>query len=554
VRRRVVLAVLLPLLLVVTGLVSAGPALTREALSEIVTALTAPDMDGRRSGTPGGDRAASYIADTLRKAGCASFLQSFVIAAGTRLAASNTFDIPNRTSPIVSTDWTPHAGSTSGDVTAEVVFVGYGISAPEQAYDDYAGVDVKDRIVLAFAGQPSRLGRRLPRVEKIVAAREHGARALLVIDDPLPSLSAAPVASPIVTASVRRSVAEALLPAGTTLASLEAAPRALSTGTTARIRVALEPADQRGVNVLCVVPGTDPALAGETVVVGAHYDHLGRVEGAVHPGADDNASGTAVVLSLARAFLEAGGAPRTLVFALFGAEEIGLVGSRHYVAQPARPLDRTVAMVNLDMVGRASTGKLAIGGVDSAAGLGDTVKAALAAESLAASLTGSPFGPSDHSSFYRAGVPALFFHTGSHADYHRPSDTADKLDLAGMARIAAATRRVVETLAAAPRPVYATIRPPTRSRVTGAYAFLGVQSDGGADGARLVGVVPGSAADRAGLREGDVVIRLAGAALASFEDLRVAVRKHSAGERVDVVYVRNGERFSVSTTLGGQHE
>jgi hypothetical protein len=274
------------------------------------------------------------------------------------------------------------------------------------------------------------------------------------------------------------------------------------------------------------------------------------VDGVVHPGADDNASGTAVVISLARTFAAAGGAPRTLVFTLFGAEELGLIGSTHYVRHPARPLPQTVGMVNFDMVGRLRDGRLTVGGVDSAAGFNDLVNGVAATQSITAMLSGSPTGPSDHASFYRAGVPVLFFHTGGHKDYHRPSDTADTLDADGMARVAAIGARVVERLASAPRPVYATVKPGARARPSSeVHAFLGVRGGAHADGARLAGIVRDSAADRAGLREGDVVIRLAGTPLASFDDLRAAIRARRVGERVDVVFVRNGEQRSVTATL-----
>ncbi len=552
------LAVVLLGLLLAGGVLPAGAGAlvppTPAALAESIAALTTPEMEGRRSGTPGGERAAALLADWLRASGlqpggdAGSFLQSFVISTGTRLGAANVFNVVGATSPAVGVDWMPHGGSAGTDVSAEVVFVGYGIAAPENSYDDYAGVDVKGRIALALAGSPARIGRRVPRVEKIVMAREHGALAILLIEDPLPELTGG-AASPIVTASVRRVVADRLLPAGTTLASLESAPRSFATGTRARVRVALERVDVRGVNVVGVLPGRDPALADETVVVGAHYDHLGRVDGVVHPGADDNASGTTVVAALARAFAAAGGGPRTIVFVLFGAEELGLIGSDHYVRHPARPLARTVGMVNFDMVGRLRDGRVRVEGTDSAAGLGQIAATMVAVESLTATMGGSPFGPSDHASFYRAGVPVLFFHTGNHEDYHRPGDTADKIEIAGMARVAAVGVRVVERLAAAARPAYAIVKSPARARQGGTRAFLGVQSNTDVDGARLLRVVPGSAADRAGLREGDVLIRLAGAPLASFDDLRGALHERHAGDRVDVVYVRNGERYSVVTTL-----
>ncbi len=183
-------------------------------------------------------------------------------------------------------------------------------------------------------------------------------------------------------------------------------------------------------------------------MVGAHYDHLGRVDGVVYPGADDNGSGTAVVLGLARAFAAAGGAGRTLVFAFFGAEELGLIGSRHYVNRPAVPLDRTVGMVNFDMVGRLQGRPLHVAGGDSGSRLGALVSDAAQADGVTLDVNGSPYGPSDHSRFYAAGVPVLFFSTGGHADYHRPGDTADKIDAAGMARVASVGARVIERLAA----------------------------------------------------------------------------------------------------------
>jgi hypothetical protein len=548
-----------PLLLTLVLLVFFGQvgartgAPTPSALGELVGALTTSEMEGRRSGTPGGEKAAAQVADWLRAAGLkpggdgGSFFQSFVITTGTRVAPASLLEIPGGPSPATGSDWTPHGGSVDGEVSAEVVFVGHGIIDPERGHDDYARVDARERIALALAGAPDSLGRRVTRVEKLAAARERGARALLIVDDTLPELGETVATAPLLSASVLPSVARALMPAGIDLSS---AIGAFPTGRRARVRVALERADVRGLNVIGLLPGRDPALADETVVVGAHYDHLGRERGAVHPGADDNASGTAVVTALARAFAAAGGTPRTLVFALFGAEELGLVGSGHYVRHPARPLARTVAMLNFDMVGRLGDRALSVGGVGSATGLDELVTQSAAATSVKISSRPSPYGSSDHVRFYRAGVPVLFFHTGTHDDYHRPSDTADRIDAAGMARVAALGAALVERLAARPALTYVAVPPSGgRGRQGGTHGFLGVQGDAGGDGARVVSVVPGAAADRAGLRAGDVVIRLGGVPLASFEELRGALRERRAGERVDVVFVRDGERRSVTTTL-----
>jgi membrane-associated protease RseP (regulator of RpoE activity) len=322
-----------------------------------------------------------------------------------------------------------------------------------------------------------------------------------------------------------------------------------------RLGVAFTRTDVTGANVIGVLPGHDPRLAAEAVLVGAHYDHLGVQGGAIHPGADDNASGTAVALGLARAFAAAGGAPRTLVFAFFGAEELGLIGSAHYVRQPPWPLARTVAMLNFDMVGRLRDGGLRVSGVDSGRGLREVVADAARAERLSVELSGSPFSASDHRRFYGGGVPVLFFFTGLHPDYHRPGDTADRIDAAGMARIAGVAARVVSAVAAAAPPVYVKLDPPARGggrpERTPGPVFLGVGADAGRgwDGVPLAHVVAGSAAARAGLRDGDVLVRLGDASLDSFADLRAALGRARPGDTVRLVYLRDGVARDATTTL-----
>src|SRR5947209_1060907 len=327
-------------------------------------------------------------------------------------------------------------------------------------------------------------------------------------------------------------------------------------GHTVKAAVDLAPPDLPAGNVIAVLPGADPVLAGETIVLGAHWDHLGSSGGATYHGADDNASGTAVVVGLARAFAAAGGARRTLVFVLFGAEEVGLIGSGHYVRHAALPLGQTAAMLNFDMVGRMRDGTLTIGGVDS----GDRLRAATAdaarAAGVNADLRGTPFSPSDHTRFYAAGTPVLFLHTGGHDDYHRPGDTADKLNVDGMARVAAIGASIVTALDDGARPVYAKLTPPARRRGgTGSAAFLGVGGDGhGGDGAWLAHVMPGSAAERAGLRDGDVLVRVDSVSVDGFEALRTAIRARRPGDTVRLVYLRDGRDHETSATLERSQE
>jgi aminopeptidase YwaD len=542
------------------------------ALSESVSALTTPEMEGRRSGTAGGELAARRIAEWLAAAGLrpggdrGSYLQSFVLETSSRPGPASNLELsaPTQRRLDAGREWIAHGGSPAGEVSGDVIFAGYGADMPEAKYDDYAGVDVQGKIVLVLDGAPAHLASaRVTRLDKLIAAKQRGAAAVLIAGDELPSPDKTAVEVALPSATLTRGAADAMLtPAGRTTGEVANAlattrrPASFPTGTRARLRVEKVVDEVRAANVIGILPGTDPARASEAVVIGAHYDHLGRTDGVVYPGADDNASGTAVVLGLARAFAAAGGADRTLVFALFGAEELGLIGSRHYVDHPAVPLDRTVAMVNFDMVGRLSGRTLSVGGGDSGNRLRALVNDAARLEGLAPDVNGSPYGPSDHARFYAAGVPVLFFYTGAHSDYHRPSDTADKIDAAGMARIAALGARVVDGLATDTRPVYAQVTRPARRQNQGSGAsggaLLGVVAvpRPGNDGLKLSSVMSGTGAERAGLRDGDVIVRFAGTAVDGLEELRTLIRERKPGDTVPVLYLRNGEAHSTSATLG----
>jgi hypothetical protein len=558
----------LALLFVSTAAASAPSIVAPSApsLAADLARLAAPEMEGRGSATRGGERAARLIERWLASSGLrpggdgGTFLQWFTVSTAARLGTASALEIPGQRFA-AERDWIPHGGSREADVRGAVVFAGYGISAPASGYDDYAGVSVDGAVVVVLDGAPPHLGGPAPsRPAKLLAALERGARAVVVVAETLPPVDATPSAVALVSATATPAVADALLaPSGVSVAHLARAiaetraPASRPTPATARVRVDLARAEERTANVVGILPGTDPALAGEAVVVGAHYDHLGVVGGAVHTGADDNASGTAVVTGLARAFAAAGGTPRTLVFALFSGEEMGLLGSRHYVRDPAVPVARTVAMVNLDMVGRLRDHRLMVGGVDSSSGFRATVQDAARGLGLDLSLRGSPFGPSDHSTFYRAGVPVLFFHTGRHDDYHRPSDTADRINTDGLARVATVAARVVERLAGGgPRPLYAKVDPPARARdaVDPDRAFLGVAADPrGRDGVRLSSVVAGSAAARAGLRAGDVIVDVGGVGVSALDDLRAVLDRRRPGDGIHLVFLRDGRGHAASATL-----
>jgi hypothetical protein len=569
IRRRAVVLAVLALLLTSSVAVGRAPLATPAAaeLQATVDTLTDSRMNGRRSGTEGGERAAAKLAQWLADAGLrpggddGTFLQSFVLSAGRKLGAASALELNGR--PLaLGTDWTPHGGSRSAETRGELVFLGYGVSAP--AWDDWAG-DVRGKIVVVLDGVPARLAAYpASRLDKLILARQHGAAALLIVGDALPTLDATAAPVDLLSGSLTTAAADALA-APRTMAALArdieqaTAPVRRSLPGTVRLRVDIQSADVRAANVIGVLPGTDPALAREAIVLGAHYDHLGESGGAVYHGADDNASGTAVVLGLARAFAAAGGAARTVVVALFGAEELGLIGSGHYVRHPAWPLPQTAAMLNFDMVGRMQDGKLSVGGADTGDRLRRIVTdAAAGVPGVTVDVRGAPHSASDHSRFYSAGTPVLFFHTGVHPDYHRPSDTAEKLNAEGMARVAAVGARVVQGLDDGGRPVFARVAPPARRERTGTAggALLGVGGNGRTqgDGVPLSHIMPGSAAERAGLRDGDVLVRVGEQPVNTFEELRNAIRARQPGDVVRLVYLRDGRDHVTSATLERSQE
>ena len=564
-----------------------------EWLVEQVKALAAAEMEGRASGTPGAERAAAHIAAEMQRAGLTpggegGWQQPFTVSTGIRLGDGNALRItaPAQTALALGSEFVPLTVSADGGWEGDLVFAGFGITAPEVGWDDYAGLDVRGRIVLVIEGEPRRADPRGPfrrpdayhyleRSHKVINAREHGAAAVLLVSHPDRASDALPVLTglgqpwSIFALAVSGAAADALLvPAGVSVASavaaIEAGPAPKSfavPGARVALRVALVRERGRAANVIGILPGRDARLRDETLVIGAHYDHLGRggegslapdALGAVHHGADDNASGVAAVLGLARAFAAAGGAPRTLVFVAFAGEEMGLLGSTHYVRKPARPMDRTVLMVNLDMVGRLRDRTLYAGGLDSGSGLREAVSAQAGGLTLA--LRGDPFGRSDHTAFYSAGRPVLFLFTGAHADYHRPGDTWDKINGPGLAEVTAFAARVVEAVGSMPAPpAYVRVAAPPSS-VRGGYGpFFGVvpefgEREGG--GVRVGDVRAGSPAESAGVRAGDVIVTFAGMTVGTLQDFSFALRSRRPGDRVDVVVRRDGAEHRFQAVLG----
>jgi hypothetical protein len=318
-------------------------------------------------------------------------------------------------------------------------------------------------------------------------------------------------------------------------------------------------------NVIALIPGRDLILSRQYVVLGAHFDHLGRSTfGAQDPertneirnGADDNASGTAAILELAR-LLRKNPARRSIVLVNFTGEELGLLGSAYFMEHTPFPLDSVQAMLNFDMVGRLRDDKLIVYGVATASELPGIVNAANAAPALKLLAVGDGFGPSDHSSFYGRNIPVLHFFTDLHEDYHRATDDADKIDVGGMARVVGFAERITRDLANRERRL-TFVRAPVRASAgassrAGSQVYLGSVPDMGAGdvaGMKLAGVSPGSPADKAGLKAGDIIVELAGAPVKDLYSYSEALYSHQPGETIEIVVLREGKRVAATVTLG----
>ncbi len=651
-----------------------------DAMVEDLRFLTSDELQGRSSIDPTILDAADYIAERFRGFGLetslfdGSPLQFLDIAVGPRLGskAANFLEITSygsdqdedddRVELSLSRDFLPLAiGASEQALSGELVWVGYGICAPEYQYDDYAAVDVQGKIVMMLRKEPGTNDPDSPFKgaentrhaffeTKVATAIDEGAAAVLIVNDPASvekmvaaaeqrrqgelsrlakirqRLLALPAEAlnareklngqikriesmlaesdeaataergllgiaeagtqsqhgsasvdaadgeptprpPIPVLSISRALANRLL--ANRLSEFEAEidsdwqPRSrLLAGTQLRLGVELTPSSARSPNVIGVLPGRG-ALANETVVIGAHYDHVGMGEFgslapgtvAIHNGADDNASGTSAMLRVAGELVQklAGEQPvdsrRRLVFIAFTGEERGLLGSKHYIEQPRFPLSSTVAMINMDMVGRLNDNELTIYGTGTAEGFEALLDDVNEDAKFKMVKVQSGYGPSDHSSFYQAGIPVLFFFTGLHADYHRPSDDFDKLNLIGMDRITDIISQVSERLATAPeRPVYAETEKNVQIRRQ-LTVSMGVTLSQQPGDVVLSSILAAGPAAEAGVRAGDQLIQVGKKTVHRIEDVMEQLRLQSPGDVLSVVVRRDAEELKLEIKL-----
>lgn len=577
---------------------------TQSATRRHVETLASPTFDGRGAGSPGEKLAADYLAKELQRigakplAGQADYRLPFNFTAGSKDGGS-TITLTRDGAPAQSftarSEVQALSFSDNGEVSGPVVFAGYGLVVPESqnfGYDSYQGLDVKDKVVVVFryfpedADQQTRatLARYSDLRYKAQAARQRGARALVVVTGPrspnggevVPmSFDTALAGSGLVAASASGAVANALF-AATAGRTVEAVQKELDSGNphvagfaisgvTLSVKAAVERQRQTAHNVVAYLPATSPADAVRKpwVVIGAHYDHLGRgatggslankeQAGQVHHGADDNASGTAAVLAIAEA-LSKQPRKRHLMVAFWSAEELGLIGSNTFVTSPPVPLDQMSAYLNFDMVGRSTDNKLTVQATGTSAGWPRMLEQANVAAGFDLILQPDPYQPTDVSSFNQASVPSLAFFTGAHVDYHKPSDTAEKINYDDLDRIVVfATGIAKRLLDLDEAPVFTKVEQQTDSGGgrAGLRIFTGTIPDYATDvkGLLLGGVIGGGPAEQAGLQKGDVIVEIAGQSIANIYDYTYALELLKIGQPAKVVYMRGAERRETTLT------
>ena len=576
-------------------------------LKDFVEYLASDELEGRMTGSKGAKSAADYIAGYFQAIGLGpagedeSYFQEFEFTSGMEvIEEQNTFKVIKKAHGEVQTlefkvenDFRPLSFSANAEVEGEVVFAGYGLSVPGklgEGYDSYAGLDVKDKVVLVLryvpeeveTGRRQELNRYAGLRYKAMVAREHGAKAILVVTGPNSpnagelaplSFDSSLAGSGIVAASISVEVTKMLF-AGSEKVLKEVQDQLDIENphfegqfplkdVTVKISTAVDRVKKTDRNVLGLLPPTEPAGEIEYLIIGAHYDHIGYgeigslagkdEEGQIHNGADDNASGTAVVLQLAAVLAKQKNLRKGIIFALWSGEELGLIGSSHFVERPTVPLEQVTAYLNFDMVGRLRENRFNLQGVGSSTLWRKLIEKRNVAAGFDLVLQADPYLPTDTTAFYPQKVPVLNFFTGSHENYNRPTDDPDTLNYDGMKRIATFAYQLIMDVAQSPeRPDYVEVQrttPKGSSRET-LRAYLGTIPDYTTEieGVKISGVRGGSPADKAGLKGGDIIIKFGGQKITNIYDYTYALDAVKIGKPVEVVILRDGKQTTLKAT------
>ncbi len=578
---------------------SSSAEITVPELQTHIKYLASDRLEGRGSGTEGNRMAAEYIAAEFQRYGLlpagdhGTYFQEFRFTSGIEAGRHNAFSttVEGRTYEFrAEKDFRPLSFSTDTALIAPVVFVGYGITDTSLHYDDYDGIDVTHKIVIMLRYTPegkkteSKFFNQASIRSKAFNAREHGASGMIFVTGPLdeehPTLYPLTYdrgmgTSGIAAISMTSSACDSLLHSvGRDLRSIQEQinsskhPQSAGlNGVTATLRSEITKIQSTSRNILGVIKPGAPDPVDETLVIGAHMDHLGMGGPgsgslkpdtiAIHHGADDNASGTAGLLELAqylatkRATLR-----RQVLFASFSGEELGLLGSDYYVKHPLIPLASTIAMINMDMIGRMKDSALVVEGIGTSPVFEEIVRKENTDPSIVLKLKKDGYGPSDHASFYSKDLPVLFFFTNLHDDYHRPSDTWDKINYPDEQRVVTLVSRIAEQLDNRPeRPPFTKVAAPAvSSERRDVRVSLGVVPDYAEDveGLKISGTRAGSAAEKAGLKANDIIIKFGKKEIKNIYDFTAVLGEFKPGDEVVIVVKRGTEIVSLTAILQGR--
>lgn len=569
--------------------------------------LASPELKGRATGSPEIEKAAHYIAkqfkeDGLRPLDKEGYVQPFPVTTSAKLGKSNSFHASGIGKPLslkLQQDFVPFNFSARGKFEGGVVFAGYGITAPEYNYDDYAGLDANGKFVVVLRHEPQEFDDKSVFAGKVYTqhaqffskasnAKAHGALGVILLNDlaahsndgdalEVFGATEGPSDAGLPFVQIKATDAEPWFrAAGRNLEEIETGidkdlkPRSFTFPASLQIResIDIERVTRTAHNVIGYLPGE----TSEYIIIGAHYDHLGlggqfslapKLTGTVHPGADDNASGTAGVLELARYFAAGPKPHRGIVFMTFAGEELGLLGSGYFIHHPELPLDKAVAMINMDMIGRIRDGRIYVGGTGTGSTLRqDLDEVAANYPALKPDFSETGYGSSDHYSFTTAQIPVLFFFSGLHADYHKPSDTVDKINAVDAVKLLHLVADVSEKIIADPaRPVFHRVKEPDNPH--GGVAPVSGSGSGGygpwfgsvpdfaesEKGVRFADVTEGSPASQAGLKGGDIMTEFDAKPIQNLYDFTYALRAYKPGDKVKVKVLRDGKPLEVDVTL-----
>ncbi len=551
------------------------------SIVEHIRILASDSLEGRRGGSRGARIASEYIKDYFDKLGlkpagsAGGFFQEFSFVSGVALGDSNALQMEcgGRTiGALQGTDYSPIGSSANGRVDGGVVFVGYGLKDEGRGYDDFADIDLRGSVAVALEGLPSELensgegyGTLLSR-KKAMLARAAGAVGLVIVrgnesDEELDSITydGVPGDVGISFARVSREFGEQILGCGgltlMTSGSIPA-PQALR-DVSVELRTDIIQERATGRNVAGIIEGGDQDLRDQYVVVGAHFDHIGTGTGAdgekiIYNGADDNASGVAGLLELA-SYLSKDRPRRSVLLIAFDAEELGALGSLHFMKDPTIPKGKMSAMVNLDMIGRMRESKLVASGYDTSPAWDKLLEMSSEGLNLDIKKSSGGFGASDHTSFYKDDIPVLFFFTGAHDDYNTPNDDWDRINAEGEAVVLEYVSRVIMGIGNADEP------PPFKrssadrggTRRSGLSVYMGTVPDYASEGEgfAIIGTKEGSPAEKAGLAGGDVIVKMDGVDVRNIYDFMGVLGGHKPGDVITVVVMRKGAEVTLEVTL-----